>query len=179
MSSAWRLNSKPLIARLLPQHLIEEQMQVTLQWKANLVSLVFKLTFLRYVTYLACGLYGFAEYTCSREVLREQCLTKVELAVYLPARSSSFLSLLPLSIPTRVSAFVTAIIMAPQLDAAQRILIKTMLYSRRVRGQANSLKSLVHRARCPENPPRETAIQNAHPKNNPRRPPQLHFTRAD
>jgi hypothetical protein len=40
---------------------------------------------------------------------------------------------------------------------------------RRVRDQANSLRSIVQRARRPENPSKEAAVRNAHPKNKPRR----------
>ena len=67
------------------------------------------------------------------------------------------------------AAFVSSPTMAPQLDAAQHILIETLL-KEGFENQANSLKSLVQRARRPENPSKETAVRNAHPKNKPRRP---------
>jgi hypothetical protein len=58
--------------------------------------------------------------------------------------------------------------MAPQLDAAQHILIKTLL-KEGFKTKLIASKSLVQCARHPENP-KETAVRNAHPKNEPRRP---------
>jgi hypothetical protein len=75
--------------------------------------------------------------------------------------------------PARVSALVSAI-MAPQLNTAQHILIKTLLKAgfetKLIASEASC--NVVQRARRPENPSEETAVRNAHhpPKNKPRRP---------
>jgi hypothetical protein len=99
---------------------------------------------------VACGLCGFASYTCSREVLKEVipnrsrtgCFPHCQSLPSCPKGTRSLRSSHPSSsssIPIRVSAFASTIIMAPQLNAAQRILIKTLL----TQGfkTANSLKA--------------------------------------
>jgi len=58
-----------------------------------------------------------------------------------------FLPLLPFCHPARIGAFVATIVMEPQLDAARRILIKTILKERFEAKLINSLK----------NPSRESA----------------------
>jgi hypothetical protein len=59
---------------------------------------------------------------------------------------------------------VPATIITPQLVAAKHILIKTKMPTEGFEDQANNLRSLVHHARRPENPSRETAVRNPPPE---------------
>jgi hypothetical protein len=68
----------------------------------------------------------------------------------------------------RVSFFVSTI-MVPQLNAAQHILIQTLLNEGLGTKLIATEACLMQRARRPENPSEETAVRNAHPKNKPRR----------
>jgi hypothetical protein len=64
--------------------------------------------------------------------------------------------------PARVSAFVSAI-MAPQLNAAQHLLIETLL-SEGFDTKLLATETFLRLTR------KETAVRNAHPENKPRRP---------
>jgi len=91
--------------------------------------------------------------------------SRAELAVYLRPINPTIL--LPLFQFRRVSAFKSAT-MAPHMNAARHILIKTLP---KVWDQANSHRSLVQQARRLENPSKELVVRNTHySKNKPRWP---------
>ena len=70
--------------------------------------------------------------------------------------------------PPESAAFVSSTTIAPQLDAAQHVLIETLLKEGfETKLIASEASCSVQRARRSENPFKETVVRNAYPKNKP------------